>query len=99
MGAAELAALARSQAQTIAVQDEKIAALEHQIEWFRRQSFGRKSERFAPQADPSQMHLGETRRSNAKSSWASKHARRSALVSGVLSSGAGGINASRRCWR
>jgi transposase len=58
--AAELAALARSQAQTIAVQDEKIAALEHQIEWFRRQIFGQKSERFAPEADPSQMHLGET---------------------------------------
>jgi hypothetical protein len=48
MSAAELAALARSQAQTIAVQDEKIAALEHQIEWFRRQIFGQKSERFAP---------------------------------------------------
>jgi transposase len=60
MSAAELAALARSQAQTIAVQDEKIAALEHQIEWFRRQIFGQKSERFAPQPDPSQMHLGET---------------------------------------
>jgi len=57
---AELAALARSQAQTIAVQDEKIAALEHQIEWFRRQIFGQKSERFAPEPDPSQMHLGET---------------------------------------
>jgi transposase len=60
MSAAELAALARSQAQMIAVQDEKIAALEHQIEWFRRQIFGQKSERFAPEADPSQMHLGET---------------------------------------
>src|SRR5580692_464302 len=60
MSAAELAALARSQAQTIAVQDEKIAALEHQIEWFRRQIFGQKSERFAPEPDPSQMHLGES---------------------------------------
>src|SRR5882724_7775299 len=60
MSAAELAALACSQAQTIAVQDEKIAALEHQIEWFRRQIFGQKSERFAPEPDPSQMHLGET---------------------------------------
>jgi transposase len=60
MSAAELAALARSQAHTIAVQDEKIAALEHQIEWFRRQIFGQKSERFAPEPDPSQMHLGET---------------------------------------
>ncbi len=60
LSAAELGALARSQAQTIAVQDEKIAVLEHQIEWFRRQIFGQKSERFAPEADPSQMHLGET---------------------------------------
>jgi len=60
LSAAELGALARSQAQTIAVQDEMIAALEHQIEWFRRQIFGQKSERFAPEADPSQMHLGET---------------------------------------
>jgi len=51
--AAELAAVVRSQA-------EKIAALEHQLEWFRRQIFGQKSERFAPEADPSQMHLGET---------------------------------------
>jgi hypothetical protein len=45
MSVADLAALARSQAQTIAVQDEKITALEHQIEWFRRQIFGQKSER------------------------------------------------------
>jgi transposase len=53
MSAVELAAVVRSQA-------EKIAALEHQIEWFRRQIFGQKSERFAPEPDPSQMHLGET---------------------------------------
>ena len=51
MSAAELAAVVRSQA-------EKIAALEHQLEWFRRQIFGQKSERFAPEPDPSQMHLG-----------------------------------------
>ncbi len=60
MSAAQLAALARTQAQTIAVQDEKIAALEHQIEWFRRQIFGQKSERFAPETDPKQLQLGET---------------------------------------
>jgi transposase len=53
MSAAELAAVVRSQA-------EKIAALEHQLDWFRRQIFGQKSERFAPEPDPSQMHLGET---------------------------------------
>ncbi|HTV98311.1 MAG TPA: IS66 family transposase [Steroidobacteraceae bacterium] len=52
MSAAELAALLQSQA-------EKITVLEHEIEWFRRQVFGQKSERFAPEADLSQMHLGE----------------------------------------
>jgi transposase len=60
MSATQLAAIARSQAQTIALQDERIAALEHQVEWFRRQIFGQKSERFAPEPDPSQMHLGES---------------------------------------
>jgi len=53
MSAAELAAVVRSQA-------EKIAALEHQLEWFRRQIFGQKSERYAPEPDPNQLHLGET---------------------------------------
>jgi hypothetical protein len=53
MSAAELALLVRAQA-------EKIAALEHQIEWFRRQIFGHKSERFAPEPDPNQLYLGET---------------------------------------
>jgi transposase len=53
MSAAELAAVVRSQA-------EEIAALKHQLDWFRRQIFGQKSERFAPEPDPSQMHLSET---------------------------------------
>lgn len=39
--------------------DEKIAALERQLEWFRRQIFGQKSERCAPEADPKQLYLGE----------------------------------------
>jgi transposase len=52
MNAAQLLAIVHSQA-------EKIAALEHQIEWFRRQIFGQKSERFAAEPDPSQLHLGE----------------------------------------
>jgi predicted phage tail protein len=43
MSAADLAAVVRSQA-------EKIAALEHQLDWFRRQMFCQKSERFAPRA-------------------------------------------------
>jgi transposase len=52
MSAAELAALVHSQAETI-------AALQHQLDWFRRQIFGQKSERFAPEPDSTQMHLGE----------------------------------------
>jgi hypothetical protein len=38
---------------------QSAAVLEHQREWFRRQIFGRKSERFAPEPDPYQMHLCE----------------------------------------
>ncbi len=53
MSAAQLVVVVHSQA-------EKIAALEHQLEWFRRQHFGQKSERFAPEPDPNQLHLGET---------------------------------------
>jgi transposase len=60
LSAAELAAIVRTQAQTIASQDERIAALSHQLDWFRRQYFGEKSERFAPEPDPNQLHLGET---------------------------------------
>ena len=52
MSGAELQNLVRSQAETI-------AALSHQLDWFRRQLFGKKSERFAPEADPAQLHLGE----------------------------------------
>ena len=52
MSGAELQSLVRSQAETI-------AALRHQLDWFRRQVFGQKSERFAPEPDPAQMHLGE----------------------------------------
>lgn len=39
-------------------QQEKIQALSQQLEWFKRQIFGRKSERFIAQSDPSQLHLG-----------------------------------------
>jgi hypothetical protein len=38
-------------------QDEKFQALTQQLEWFKRQIFGRKSERFIAE-DPSQLHLG-----------------------------------------
>ena len=36
-----------------------IATLQHQLEWFKRQLFGKKSERFAPEPDPLQMHPGQ----------------------------------------
>ncbi len=37
----------------------KVATLEHQLDWFKRQLFGQKSERLPPLPDPTQMHLGE----------------------------------------
>ena len=48
----DIAAMMRSK-------DEQIAALKQQIEWFRRQIFGAKSERFIPEPNPQQMYLGE----------------------------------------
>jgi transposase len=39
-------------------QKDRIAALEHQLEWFRRQIFGQKSERHVPEPDPAQLPLG-----------------------------------------
>ncbi|MGH3573640.1 MAG: IS66 family transposase [Pseudonocardiaceae bacterium] len=52
MSGAELQSLVQSQAETI-------AALRQQLDWFRRQLFGQKSERFVPEPDPMQLHLGE----------------------------------------
>jgi transposase len=40
-------------------QAAQIEALSAQLEWFKRQLFGQKSERYAPQPDGLQMHLGE----------------------------------------
>jgi transposase len=40
-------------------QAAQIEALRARIEWFERQLFGQKSERYAPQPDGQQMHLGE----------------------------------------
>ena len=37
--------------------DAAIQALQHQLDWFKRQLFGQKSERFAPLPDPTQLHL------------------------------------------
>ncbi len=52
-------AILAAQGKMLATQGERIAALTHQLDWFRRQLFGKKSERFAPEADPAQMYLGE----------------------------------------
>ncbi|MEK6807382.1 MAG: IS66 family transposase [Pseudomonadota bacterium] len=38
---------------------DQVAALKHQLDWFKRQLFGSKSERFVPEVHPQQMHLGE----------------------------------------
>lgn len=38
---------------------EQIAALTQQLDWFRRQLFGAKSERFVSEANPYQLHLGD----------------------------------------
>ncbi len=58
-GGVDLSKLVLSQAQTITAQGQQIDSLKHQLEWFKRQVFGQKSERFAPEPDPTQMHLGE----------------------------------------
>jgi transposase len=55
-------AAAKSQSQLIAINtalQQKVTVLEHQLDWFKRQLFGQKSERLAPLPDPTQMHLGE----------------------------------------
>lgn len=58
--AGEVAALdAQQVAQLLQGQAALIDTLKHQLEWFKRQLFGHKSERFAPIPDPQQMHLGE----------------------------------------
>ena len=55
----DLGTLVLSQARTITTQGQQIDSLKHQLAWFKRQVFGQKSERFAPEPDPTQMHLGE----------------------------------------
>ena len=49
--------LIRAQAATIDTLTQQNAQFKHQIEWFKRQLFGSKSERFVE--NPQQMHLGE----------------------------------------
>ncbi|MGH8864555.1 MAG: IS66 family transposase [Burkholderiales bacterium] len=54
-----LVALVQSKEADIAVLVQQVAALRHQLDWFKRQLFGPKSERFALTPDPQQMQLGE----------------------------------------
>src|SRR5713226_9854969 len=54
-----IAAIMRSKDAQIASLSEQVAALQHQIEWFRRQIFGEKSERFIAESSPEQMYLGQ----------------------------------------
>ena len=57
LNAAQLAGLVHTQATTIQTLQQQVDGLKHQLEWFKRQMFGSKSERFAPEADPSQLPL------------------------------------------
>ena len=67
LNAAEVAALdAQHVARMLVAKDIEIdqlkqhnQTLQHQLEWFKRQLFGSKSERFAPLPDSQQMHLGQ----------------------------------------
>jgi len=58
-GGVDLGNLVLSQARTITALGDQVSSLKHQLAWFQRQVFGQKSERFAPEPDPTQMHLGE----------------------------------------
>ncbi len=53
MSPAQLLTVVQSQA-------DRITALERKVEWFQRQCFGQKNERFVPEPNPNQLHLGET---------------------------------------
>lgn len=57
MSSSQLAQLVCTQSATIDTLQSEVAGLKHQLEWFKRQIFGSKSERFAPQPDPNQLPL------------------------------------------
>ena len=52
LSSAELIGLVRSQAQTIEALSQRLAALTHQLEWFKRQMFGTRSERLRNKRTP-----------------------------------------------
>jgi len=55
----QVAQLLQTASTTIANLTEQVSYLKHQVEWFKRQLFGRKSEQLAVLPDAQQMHLGE----------------------------------------
>jgi transposase len=59
LDAPQLVAIVQSRDATIGALQQKMGALQHQLDWFKRQLFGQKSERFVPSPDPAQMYLGE----------------------------------------
>jgi transposase len=59
MESAEVLSLLQSKDAAIDALMQKVDALTRRVEWFERQHFGSRSERFIAQPDPAQMHLGE----------------------------------------
>ena len=59
LSSAELIGLLRSQAQTIEALTQQLCALTHQLEWFKRQMFGTRSERLWVLENEKQLALGE----------------------------------------
>ena len=59
LSSAELIGLVRSQAQTIETLTQQLSALTHQLEWFKRQMFGTRSERLRVLENEKQLALGE----------------------------------------
>ena len=58
MSAEQLVVLVQKKDATIATLTQQVDGLKQQLEWFKRQMFGQKSERFV-EADPKQLALGE----------------------------------------
>jgi transposase len=59
LSAAHVVSLLQSKDAQIEGLQQQLEALKHRVAWFERQVFGSKSERYAVQADPAQLQLGE----------------------------------------